>query len=464
MKDSILVVDDDLGSLQMVEQFLKLKKYEPVCCLTYRDAKKELSEESKFSAVVLDYFLPDITGLEMMKDIHQAEPELPVIILTGSREVKTAVECVKHGAFHYLVKPVDPDELYHAVESAIRTQELIRENRRLKNDLRARYKFDTIVGASGPMVEVFDLINRAAKVRSTVLITGETGCGKELVARAIHYNSDRAEKPFIKVNCAAVPETLLEAELFGIDKNVATGVDARIGKFEAANGGTIFLDEIGDMALATQAKVLRAMQEREIERVGSHSPRKVDIRIIAATNRDLAVAIEEKQFRLDLFYRLNVLVIALPPLRERWEDVPPLVDHFVKKFCSENNIPVKTMDPEAMDRLLIYSWPGNVRELENTIERAVVMADGPVIEERHLPPVISRQGPPIAFEPEPDKPVRDLEKAVADYERRIIVSSLERCGWRQNKAAAELGVTERSMWYKIKKLGIEVKKSAENGD
>jgi len=460
MKESILVVDDDFSALQMVEQFLKLKKYDTVSCLTFRDAKKELAPDGRFSAVVLDYFMPDTTGLNMMREIHLVDPELPVIILTGSRDIKIAVESIKQGAFHYLVKPVDPDELYHALENAIKTRKLIHENRRLKSDLKTRYKFDSIIGGSGRMMDVFDVMSRAARVRSTVLIMGETGSGKELIARAIHYNSDRAGKPFIGVNCAAMPETLLEAELFGIEKSVATGVSERIGKFEAANGGTLFLDEIGDMSLSTQTKVLRAIQEREIDRVGSSHPRKVDIRIIAATHKNLAKAMEAKEFRQDLFYRLNVIVVALPPLRDRREDIPAMVEHFLARFCAENNLPVKSVAPETLTRLMEYDWPGNVRELENTIERAVALYDGAVIGVDGLPQNVRSRPASAAVPSTPslDEPVHDLDKAVEEFERRIILSALERANWRQNRAAAELGVTERSMWYKIKKLRIEIKK------
>ncbi|MBF0635374.1 MAG: sigma-54-dependent Fis family transcriptional regulator, partial [Nitrospinae bacterium] len=339
-------------------------------------------------------------------------------------------------------------------------RKLIHENRRLKSDLKTRYKFDSIIGGSGRMMDVFDVMSRAARVRSTVLIMGETGSGKELIARAIHYNSDRAAKPFIGVNCAAMPETLLEAELFGIEKSVATGVSERIGKFESANGGTLFLDEIGDMSLTTQTKVLRAIQEREIDRVGSSHPRKVDIRIIAATHKDLAKAMEAKEFRQDLFYRLNVIVVTLPPLRDRREDIPAMVEHFLARFCAENNMQAKSVAPETLEWLMDYDWPGNVRELENTIERAVALSDGTVIGVDGLPPHVRSRpvSAAVATAPSFDEPVHDLDKAVEEFERRIILSALERANWRQNRAAADLGVTERSMWYKIKKLGIDIKK------
>jgi two-component system NtrC family response regulator len=462
-KESILVVDDDLNTLKMVEQFLLIKKYNVTTCLTSRDAIRELGKGS-YSAAVIDYFMPDTTGLEMMKAFHKIDPELPVLILTASRDIKIAVETIKEGAFHYLVKPVDPDELYVNLDKAFKNRSLVLENQRLKLDLQDRYKFDHIIGDSGRMVEVFDMTLRAAKVRSTVLIIGETGSGKELIARAVHFNSDRAQGPFIGVNCSALPESLLEAELFGIEKNVATGVDARTGKFEAANDGTLFLDEIGDMAPSTQSKVLRAMQEREIERVGSHTSRKIDIRIVAATNRDLTKAIEEKEFREDLFYRLNVLMIALPSLRDRTDDIPKLIEHFLKKYCDENKMKLKGIDQDAANRLMTYHWPGNVRELENSIERAVVMCDDESIGVRHLPPyILDNHGAA------PDQMVIEgedggaLEDMVNSYERGLILSSLEKNDWKQNRAADDMGISERSMWYKIKKLGIEVKKGAKSG-
>lgn len=459
--ENILIVDDDINSLQMVDGFLRLKKYDVTPCLTFGDAIREM-DEGRFSAAVLDYFMPDTTGLEMMKALKGIDPELPVIILTASRDIKLAIETIKEGAFNYLTKPVEPDELYLNLGNAIKTRELLVENRRLKLDLKEKYKFDSIIGSSGKMMDVFDLTMRAARVRSTVLITGETGSGKELIAKAIHYNSDRADKPFIRVNCSAIPESLLEAELFGIEKNVATGVDARMGKFEAADGGTLFLDEIGDMSLSTQAKILRAMQEREIERVGSHQSRKVDIRVIAATNRDLIRAIEEKQFRQDLYFRLNVLVIPLPPLRERREDMSQLVEHFVSKACAENGLHMKKIDQPAFDRLMSYSWPGNVRELENAMERAVVVCDSDTIRLENLPSSLRESGE-ILFTMPVDE-AGSLEEMVRDYEKGLIISALERNDWRQNRAAKELGVTERSMWYKIKKLGVDIKRFKDNSE
>ncbi|VAX23814.1 Response regulator of zinc sigma-54-dependent two-component system [hydrothermal vent metagenome] len=456
-KEKILIVDDDINSLNMVQKYLELKeRYEVTPCLTFSDALNELGKEN-FTACVLDYFMPDTTGLKMMKRIHETDPEMPVIILTASGDIRLAIETIKEGAHNYLTKPVDPDELYLNLDRAISARNLASENKRLKLDLKNKYKFDTIIGSAGRMMDVFDLTMRAASVRSTVLITGETGAGKELIAKAIHYNSGRSEKPFIKVNCSAITETMLEAELFGIDKNVATGVDARIGKFEAADTGTIFLDEIGDMSPATQAKVLRALQEREIERVGSHQARKVNIRIIAATNIDLERAMDEGDFRRDLFYRLNVIVVDIPPLRERKEDIPALTEFFIQKVCDENRLAVKKVDQKVMERLMSHSWPGNVRELENTIERSVVMCDGDTLKIENLPMILSERESAISVSFMNQS--SDLDNAVAEFERKLILDALERNSWRQNRAANELGVTERSMWYKIKKLGIDAKRS-----
>ncbi|MDH5477890.1 MAG: sigma-54 dependent transcriptional regulator [Nitrospinota bacterium] len=457
-KERILVVDDDLNTLKMVESFLALKKYQVVTCLTFRDAMKEMASRT-FDAAVIDYFMPNTTGLEMMKAFHDVDADLPVIVLTASRDIKVAVNMIKEGAFNYLIKPVDPDELYVNLDKAFEKHRLVLENKNLKLDLKNRYKFDHIVGESGRMQEVFDLTSRAARVRSNALILGETGVGKELVAKAIHYNSPRNGGPFVGVNCSALAESLLEAELFGIEKNVATGVDARMGKFEAANGGSIFLDEIGDMSSSIQAKVLRVIQEREVERVGSHTPRKVDIRIIAATNRDLDAAVAQETFRKDLFYRLNVLVIPIPPLRQRKQDIPALCGHFLVRFCAENGLAKKKISPEVMKILSSHSWPGNVRELENTMERAVVLCDTDTIEPVHLPDNIGVSSQ-VAGERTEDNDGQGLDGRVNEFEKSLILEALEKCGGRQNKAAQMLGVSERSMWYKIKKLGIHTSKDS----
>ncbi|MBI5178283.1 MAG: sigma-54-dependent Fis family transcriptional regulator [Nitrospinae bacterium] len=460
MSVKILTVDDDINVLKSVEELLSLKKHKVFPHLTVRDALANFDDVQPDMAIV-DFYMPDMTGIEAMKRLHERNPELPVVILTASREVNDAIEAIKSGAYHYLTKPILTDELFFTVDKIAEQVKLKDENRRLKEELGKRYQFDSIIGRSGALQDVFVVLNRAVKTKSTILITGESGTGKELIARAAHYNSNRVGGPFIKVNCAAIPESMLEAELFGIEKNIATGVAARPGKFELADGGSIFMDEIGEMSGATQAKVLRVLQEREVERIGSAKPKKVDIRIIAATNIDIAEAVREKKFRSDLYYRLNVFHIHMPPLARRKDDIPLLAEYFVKKYCEENGLPEKTLEPRALDYLCRRPWPGNIRELENAIERSVGTAEGDAItladvEDIHI-------APPPASADEVETPVngKNLDDVVADYERKLLVAALERNRWKQNKAAQEMGISERSIWYKIKKLGIAPEKEGE---
>lgn len=456
MELKVITVDDDINIIKSLEELLKLKKYRVFGHITCGDALRNFGE-IKPDFAIIDYYMPDMTGVELMKKFHEKKPELPVIVLTASREVQTVIEVIREGAFHYLTKPVQPDELFNSIDKIVQQVRLKLENRRLRNELSDRYQFDNIIGRSGPLRDVFDILDRAIKTKSTILITGGSGTGKELIARAIHYNSNRSEGPFIKVNCAAIPESMLEAELFGIEKNVATGVAPRAGKFEMADGGSIFLDEIGDMSPATQAKVLRVLQERELERIGSSLPKKVDIRVIAATNQELEKAIEEKKFREDLYYRLNVFKIHLPPLSERVEDIPLLAEHFVEKYCKINGMPLKKIEPPAMDYLCGRRWRGNIRELENAVERAVGISDTDSI---GIDDFETRPGgrTAAAVEQVGADNSKGLEDMVADFERKLITKYLEKNRWKQNKTAEELGISERSIWYKIKKLGIEAKK------
>ncbi len=456
MAIKILTVDDDINILKSIEDLLSLKKYKVFPHLTSSDALRNF-EEIKPDLAIIDYFMPDATGIELMRKLHEKTPGLPVIILTASREVSTAIEAIKEGAYHYLVKPVQPDELFGTIDKIVEQVKLKKENRQLREELSTKYRFDSIIGKSGALKEVFEILSRAIKTKSTVLITGESGTGKELIARAIHYSSGRKDGPFIKVNCAAIPESMLEAELFGIEKNVATGVGQRAGKFEMADGGSIFLDEIGDMSTAMQAKVLRVLQERELERIGSHRVKMVDIRVIAATHNDLPRSIEEKKFREDLFYRLNVFHVHMPELAKRKEDIPLLVEHFIEKYCAQNDMPLKKIDGSATDVLMEMPWPGNIRELENTIERAVGICDGDTITTKDFDHHFQTSAEPGG---EPRTAGNNLDDKVAEFERKIIIDTLERNRWKQNKAAQELGISERSMWYKIKKLGINIKKAS----
>ena len=456
MEIKVITVDDDINIVKSLDELLQLKKYSVFGHITPTDALAGF-DGIKPDFAIIDLDMPEMDGIELMKKFHEKTPELPVIVLTASREVKTVIDVIRAGAYHYLTKPIQPDELFSTINKIVQQIILKRENRRLKSELSDRYQFENIIGSSGPLREVFDILDRAIRTKSTILITGKSGTGKELIARAIHYNSSRREGPFVKVNCAAIPESMLEAELFGIDKNVATGVGQRPGKFELADGGSIFLDEIGDMIPATQAKVLRVLQEREVERIGASRPKKIDIRVIAATNQELEKAIEEKKFREDLYYRLNVFQIHLPPLSDRVEDIPLLAGHFVEKYCRENGVPLKKIDAQAMDYLCGREWPGNIRELENVIERAVGIADTDTITMESFD---YRQGGHAAAggAQQATGNGKGLEDLVADFEKKLILKSLEKNRWKQNKTAEELGISERSIWYKIKKLGIEAKK------
>ena len=455
----IITIDDDINTLKSLEQLLELKKFKVFPHLTVDDAMNNLDKDDPHIAII-DYYLDDTTGVELMRKIHQRIPDIPVIILTASREINTAIDSIKAGAYHYLVKPVQPDELYSTIDKLVESQRLKEENLRLKNELTLKYRFENIIGKSAALEEMFGILSKAVQTKSTILITGDSGTGKELVARAAHYNSPRKDGPFIKVNCAAIPESMLEAELFGIEKNVATGVAMRPGKFELADGGSIFLDEIGDMAPSTQAKVLRVLQEREVERIGASAPRKVDIRVIAATNIDIAKAVEEKKFRQDLLYRLNVFHIHIPTLSKRKDDIPLLVEHFIQKYSKDNGIQPKKVEEEAMDYLSSREWPGNIRELENTIERAIGISDGEVIRIIDFdqgitfkPSATGANAPPKI-----DTDGKNLDDIVANFERELITKALEENRWKQNKTADQLGISERSIWYKIKKLGIDMKK------
>jgi len=456
----IVTIDDDINTLKSLEQLLELKKFKVFPHLTVNDAMNNFDKDDPHIAII-DFYLDDMTGVELMKKIHQRNPDIPVIILTASREINTAIESIKAGAYHYLVKPVQPDELYSTIDKLVESQRLKEENLRLKNELTAKYRFENIIGKSAALEEMFAILAKAVQTKSTILITGDSGTGKELVARAAHYNSPRKDNPFIKVNCAAIPESMLEAELFGIEKNVATGVAMRPGKFELADGGSIFLDEIGDMAPSTQAKVLRVLQEREVERIGASAPKKVDIRVIAATNIDIAKAVEEKKFRQDLLYRLNVFHIHIPPLSKRKDDIPLLAEHFIQKYSKENGMEPKKMEHEAMDYLSSRDWPGNIRELENTIERAIGISDGDMIKVCDFDQGITFRSPAKSATVLPAVGLdgKSLDDIVADFERDIITNALVENRWKQNKTAEQLGISERSIWYKIKKLGIDMKKA-----
>ncbi len=450
MSDSIriLVVDDEAGQRELVTGYLKKQGFE-VFAAAGGEPALELFRQAPMELILTDQRMPGLSGLELLKAARAINPETQVIVMTAYGNVETAVEAMKAGAADYLTKPLHLEELRQKIERIVEQHRLYAENRALREELKSRHRIEGIIGDSGQMLEVISLVQRVAASEATVLIRGESGTGKELIAKAIHYASPRAERPLVRVNCAALPENLLESELFGHEKGSFTGAIAnRKGRFELANMGTLFLDEIGDLPLHLQAKLLRVLQEREFERVGSSQPIKVNVRILSATHRDLESLMPAGQFREDLYYRLNVVTILVPPLRERRQDLPALMDHFLKLFSAKNGKALRGFSREARDALLRYDYPGNVRELENLIERAVVLCRGDVIGRGDLPLTLE--------EPEaPNEPQAQLTAAVEGMERRMIKNALASAGGVQTRAADLLGITERALRYKLKKYGLQ---------
>jgi two-component system NtrC family response regulator len=446
---SILVVDDEPPQLELIGGFLKKQGFEVTLAESGETALQIFRRES-FDLVLTDQRMPNLSGLDLLKAVRTVNPETPVIVVTAYGSIETAVSAIKAGATDYLTKPLNLDELLHRIEKVREHHRLVLENRDLREELGERHRIEGIIGESGRMLEVFSLVRRVAPSEATVLIRGESGTGKELIAKAIHFASPRASGPLVKVNCAALPETLLESELFGHEKGAFTGaLVTRKGRFEVASGGTIFLDEIGDLPTHLQAKLLRVLQEREFERVGSSKPISIDVRILAATHRDLERLLKAGQFRDDLYYRLNVVTIVLPPLRERRQDLPLFMDHLLRVFAEKNGKKIRGFTSEAREALLRYDYPGNVRELENIIERASVITRSDVIGRADLP--ISIQEPEVeVINSETDLPV-----VVERLERRMIREALARSGGVQTRAAEQLGITERALRYKLKKYGFQ---------
>jgi DNA-binding NtrC family response regulator len=443
----ILVVDDEPSQLELIGGFLKKRGYETILSQSAAQAL-EIFRAEPVDLVLTDQKMPDMSGLELLKAIRAINPEAAAIVMTAYGTVETAVAAIKAGAVDYVAKPVNLDELLYRIEQFKERRRLLSENRSLRETLQKNHRIEGIIGESGRMVEVLSLVRRVAPSEATVLIRGESGTGKELIAKAIHYASARASAALIRVNCAALPETLLESELFGHEKGAFTGaVAARKGRFESADGGTLFLDEIGDLPLPLQAKLLRVLQEREFERLGSSKPIRVDVRILAATHRNLEGLVKAGHFRDDLYYRLNVVTILLPPLRERREDLSLLMDHFLRLFAEKNRKPIRGFTQAAREALLRYDYPGNVRELENIIERAVVLTRGDVIGEADLP--LSTQKLDAA-----ESAQASLPAAVEGVERRMIREALARAGGVQTRAAEMLGLSERALRYKLKKYGL----------
>jgi len=454
MKPQILIVDDDLSHRKMLEAVLGEDDFGISHASDGIQAVSAVSE-TFYDLVLMDIRMNRMGGIEALKQIKQISPGIPIIIMTAYASVDTAVDALKAGAFDYLTKPLDIEELKILVKKALRYFQLEQENRDLKDRLHDRFDFSNIIGRSPAMATLFDTLSLVAPSDATVLIHGESGTGKELVANAIHENSLRNDRPFIKVNCAALPETLLESELFGHEKGAFTGADsARKGRFAHAHTGTIFLDEIGEMSPATQAKILRVLQEHEFEPLGSNRSVQVDIRVIAATNRDIASDIEKGTFRKDLYYRLNVVGIQIPPLRERQDDILLLADYFLKKYTEKNRKPIKGFTPRAADALMRYDWPGNVRELENTVERAVILSREEMITPELFPEAINASVEALV-ESEPETPrVPYGDRSLKALEERMILQTLEETGGNRTKTADILGISRRALQLKLKKMGI----------
>lgn len=446
----ILVVDDELSVRDSLRMIFK-KDYTVIAAGSAKEAwEKILSEEPDL--VFLDILMPQKDGMQLLKEIRESQPLTPVVMLTATKTLKTAVEAMKLGAFDYITKPFDIEELKIIADKALESRDLKIENRRLQTEVEDRYSFDNIIGKSKEMRDIYGIIQQIAERNSTVLIHGESGTGKELVARAIHYNSLRKNKPFVAVNCAAIPETLIESELFGHEKGAFTDAQTRrIGHFELAHEGSLFLDEISELSLPTQAKILRALQEREFIRVGGAKMVTVDVRLISATNKNLEELMSRGMFRSDLFYRINVVPMTIPPLRQRKEDIPLLVQHFLEKHAGPGQ---KKISPEAMDILVAYDWPGNVRELENIIERVVVLSCADTIGPNELPSTLKTASKVEQIKQGVLDGRISFEDAERDFEKDIILEALKKTNFVQTKAADLLGISRRILKYKMDKYEI----------
>ena len=451
-RGSLLLVDDDHHVLNSMADWLRSQGYE-VQTAASQAAALEVLKKNSFDLALIDIRLSDGDGFELLAYCRQNLPELTVILITGYGTVDSAIEALRAGAFDFLTKPLIDAELEIAIERALTQQEVLRENDQLKAQLDERYAFDNIVGHDHRMQRVFDMIHSVADTKTTVLITGESGTGKSMIARAIHRHSGRRDKPFVEVACGALPENLLESELFGHVAGAFTGAVAdKLGKFKQADGGTIFLDEIGTATPAMQVKLLRVLQEFEFEQVGGTKTHKVDARVVLATNEDLSKAVAEGRFRQDLFYRINVINIELPPIRDRISDVALLAKHFLAKVCLDTGKQVSDFTPDAMNAMQRYRWPGNVRELQNVIERAVLLGKGQQIGMTDLPHEIVGAAPMNISSSGGQK---TLKEALAGPERQIILDVLEANQWNRNETAETLGINRTTLYKKMKRLGLE---------
>lgn len=454
--EKILVVDDEPSLRDVLSIMLKKAGYTTATAVDGEEAVSKVGKDI-YDLVITDLKMPGMGGMDVLKAVKSASPDTVVLVVTAFGSAESAVEAMKLGAYDYLTKPFQIDEVQLIIRNALEKRRLSTENMLLKREMASHSTLSSIIGQSEAMQKVFDVIVKVADTRSNVLICGESGTGKELVARAIHYNSSRAHMPFVAMNCSAMPETLLESELFGHMKGSFTGaMSNKAGLFEVADGGSIFLDEIGDMSMPTQVKLLRVIQEREFRRVGGTQDVKVDVRLIAATNRDLEKAVADGSFREDLYYRLDVIPIRLPPLRVRVGDIPLLVQHFLARFAKESGKPSPVLEPEAMQALLAHEWRGNVRELENMIERAVAFCSNGTISAADMRSWLHRPvSAPTASPTDLPPDGLDLEGLICKIEKELLLKALERTGWVKKKAARLLQLNTRSFRYRLEKYGIK---------
>mgnify|MGYP003599059670 FL=1 len=462
MSHNVLVVDDEPKLCDLLSSALSQND---VQVFTAGNGLQALAilEQQDIDLVISDWRMPGMDGPQLLAEVKQRYPQLPVIVMTAYSTVKNAVQSMRNGAYDYIAKPFDIDELDITVNKALQFRDILRDNARMRAELDEHQHVDSLIGDSPSFRRVLQAIDSVRDSSATILLTGESGTGKEMVARAIHKHGSRADKPFVAVNCAAIPEGLLESEMFGHRKGAFTGAVAdRVGRFLQADKGTLFLDEVGDMPLALQAKILRALQERVIEPVGDPRERKVDVRVIAATHKNLLEAVANKEFREDLYYRLNVFPIPLPALRERVEDIAPLARHFAHSLGATAGKRITGFSPDALQAMAEYNWPGNIRELQNCVERATIVATSQTIEDSDLPPYL--------FTPQPNQHGAvpqlgpsvppDLEAALAEVEKAYILAALQQANGVQAAAAQLIGISERSFWYRLKKLNIHVEKIA----
>ena len=449
MKATVLVVEDEDKLRRVIELQLKTAGFE---VLQAADAEAAFRICDQADLILTDLKLPGMDGLQFLKELRLQDSHTPVIVMTAFGTIENAVQAMKSGAADFLPKPFSLDHLMAVVNKAMELRTLRDENRQLKEELGARYQFDNIVGRSPIMREIFATIARVAPTRATVLLAGESGVGKDMIARAIHHHSPRADRPFVKINCTSIPENLMESELFGYEKGAFTGANiSKPGKFEQADTGTVFLDEIGDVPGSIQVKLLRILQEREFERLGSNKTKHIDVRVLAATNVDLRAALEQGTFREDLYYRLNVMPLNIPSLRERKEDIPYLAEHLVKKLSKDLGSPVNSISEGAVERLMSYYWPGNVRELENVLERSMVLSTGPVLQAEDIrldmQPRSKVQAGGDHFLPD--------GMTLDDYEQSIIKEALKRANGNKSQAARLLGLTRNALRYRLTQMGLE---------